>query len=103
MRVQPDWPIRPFTAMTMRARGLAVVTCSAASMPAPPAPRIRTSADISSRGSNVGPRRYEVWISCECGHPPIRDGDADEHDGNGDRHAEACSPVVVEADVADAV
>ena len=27
MRVQPDWPMRPFTAMTMRAGGLAVVTC----------------------------------------------------------------------------
>src|SRR3954451_24270320 len=104
MRVQPDWPMRPFTAMTMRARGLTVVTWSAASMPAPPAPRIRTSHVISSMGSmimkrsEIGGRRsgielcclnfdlrvlLEMRISGEGCHAPIRYHDTDEYDRDG--------------------
>src|SRR3954447_11942960 len=100
MRVQPNWPMRPFAAMTMRARELAVVTCSAASMPAPPAPRMRTSAVRSSMGSMAQSKRVnvilgdevfnaahinQVLISDECINAPISDDDADEHDGDRDR------------------
>src|SRR5262249_38193846 len=103
MRVQPDWPMRPFTAITMRAVGFAVVTWRAASMPAPPAPRMRTSAEISSRGNNAGLRRNKVRVASECRHTPVGDDDADEQDDDRDRRAEACAPGVIEADVADTV
>ena len=42
-------------------------------------------------------------VSCERSHAPIRNDDTDEHDGERDRRAKACSPGVVEADVSDAV
>ena len=43
--MQPDWPIKPLTAMTMRAVGLAVVTCSA-SIPAPGAEDQHVAGEI---------------------------------------------------------
>src|SRR5688572_28634324 len=103
MRVQPDWPSRPFTAMTMRVLGLAVVTWSAASIPAPPAPRITTSQSSSSRGSNLGLRGREVRVANEGVHAPIGDDGADQQESDRDGRAEARAPGVVEQDVADAV
>src|SRR3954469_11488197 len=44
-----------------------------------------------------------MGTSSERRHTPIRDDDTDEHDGDRNRRAKACSPVVVEADVSDAV
>src|SRR4029078_1962602 len=42
-------------------------------------------------------------ISRERGHSPIRDDNANEHNGDRDRRAKTCTPGVVEADVSDAV
>ncbi len=42
-------------------------------------------------------------VSCERRHAPIGDDDSDENDGDCDRRAEASAPVVIEANIADAV
>ena len=44
-----------------------------------------------------------MWVTCERCHTPIRDNDAEEHDGNRNRHAKACPPSVVEANVTNAI
>jgi hypothetical protein len=42
-------------------------------------------------------------VAGKGGYTPVCDDDADEHDGDRNRRAEACSPGIVEADVSDAV
>jgi hypothetical protein len=44
-----------------------------------------------------------VRVTGERGYAPIRDDDADDHNGDCDRRAEAHSPAIVEANTADAV
>src|SRR6187401_989130 len=44
-----------------------------------------------------------MWIASKCRDTPIGDDNTDEHDSERDRFAKACTPGVVEADVADSV
>src|SRR5262245_14747380 len=61
MRVQPDLPSSPLTAIVTSRSGLARFACSAANRPAPPAPSIRMS--VSSWF--IAPRLFQRADACE--------------------------------------
>src|SRR4051812_24013257 len=105
MRVHPLWPSRPLTTITIRRRGLMSVACSAASIPAPPAPRIKRSQDISSSGSNRFLRRHvQVRIPDKRRHAPIRPHESEDDQHAGDRPANPRpDPAVIQDDVPQAV
>src|SRR5712692_1308070 len=96
MRVQPLCPSSPFTAITIFRRGSRSWACSAASSPAPPAPRIRMSVSSCSSIKELQiPERLD---------PPIRP----DHPGERQNHrARACrgspDPAVVENDIPQSV
>src|SRR3954452_15100599 len=83
MRVQPLCPSKPLTTTTMRVAGLTVVACSAANMPAPPAPTIKMSQSSSSSGSNSRLGWHQVWVAYESVDAPVSDYQTDDHEHHG--------------------
>src|SRR4051794_40264674 len=104
MRVQPLWPSRPLTTITMRMAGSAVVACSAASRPAPPAPTTRMSQSRSSIGNTFRLGWRQVRVADERVDAPVCDDQADNEEDRG--HGIAIrrgDPSDVEDDVPQAV